>query len=164
LFIDEGGYGHWALDGCAEIIPELLSQIPDVDHLFCACGTGATLAGLSKGVAFLDDASYLQLHGVPVLKNAAYLQDQIRQLRPDSVYQWHDDYHFGGYAKYNTSLYSFVKDFCSKTGILIEPIYTGKVCYAVADLLKKGYFDAGSNIVILHTGGLTGLIGQHEKF
>lgn len=164
LCIDEGGYGQWAVNGCAELIPELLNQLPRVDHLFCACGTGATLAGLSKGIAQCEEAANLQLQAVPVLKNAAYLHDQILQLHAESVYHWHDDYHFGGYAKYNTALTSFVKDFCSKTGILIEPIYTGKVCYAVADLLQKGYFDVGCNIVILHTGGLTGLIGQHDKF
>ena len=40
-------------------------------------------------------------------------------------------YHFGGYAKINEELIKFIKGFEEKTGITIEPIYTGKMLYGI---------------------------------
>lgn len=188
-FIDEGGFGPHAMSGCSEIISELLMPVdgaarseahgeapPRVyEHIFCACGTGATLAGLAKGLeenARVDigwqkhggKRSPTKLHGVPVLKNADFVADQVRELYPPANFEWHNAYHFGGYAKSTPALDHFIRDFCSRTGILIEPVYTGKLCYAVFDLIKQGKFRHGDRILILHSGGLTGLLGMHQRF
>lgn len=187
-FIDEGGYGSHAVTGCAEIIGELLPQAKEVSrddrdnhtllryHIFCACGTGATLAGLSTGIQEISTSNAegmldqdiadptIILHGVPVLKNADFVQRQIFQLHPQAKFEWHDHYHFGGYAKSNSELDGFVRDFCSGTGVLIEPVYTGKLFYAVFDLIRQGYFTEGDRLFILHSGGLTGILGAHERF
>ncbi len=160
-FIDEGGYSRFAVRGCAAIIGELDTPY---DHIFCACGTGATAAGLARGIA--DRQLSTQLHGVPVLKNGGFLQDDIARLVPglpaDAI-QLHTDYHFGGYAKHTEALLRFVARFSSATGILIEPVYTGKLCYALVDLAERRFFKKGDRILLLHTGGLTGILGMHEE-
>lgn len=159
FFIDEGGYSLEAAKGCEEIVSELKEPY---DHLFAACGTGATLAGLAKGASIYQNT--MKIHGVPVLKGGGFIRDAIQTLYPEIDAELHLDYHFGGYAKTKPELIDFIKSFCKETGILIEPIYTGKLFYAVMDLIEKDYFKAGERILIVHSGGLTGFLGQYDRF
>ena len=65
-----------------------------------------------------------------------------------------DEYHFGGYAKYNDELIHFMNTFYKEEQIPTDFVYTAKMMYAITDKLKSGYFKKGSNILCLHTGGL----------
>jgi len=160
MVIHEGGYGPLALDGCAEIWDELVHAY---DHLILACGTGTTLAGLQKGK--VERQLQTQLHGVPVLKGGTFIREEINHLavKADDILL-HLDYHFGGYAKCKPELLTYIQNFVSSTGILIEPTYTGKLFFAVDNLIEKDYFTPNDNILLIHTGGITGLLGHHEKF
>lgn len=159
-FIDEGGTSDLAAKGVSELVDEL----PDTyDHIFCACGTGTTAAGIINGLAEHNIQS--EFHGIPVLKNGDFLRKDInRYLYNSADYQLHKDYHFGGYGKTTPELINFIKEFVASTGILIEPIYTGKMLYAIHDLASKNYFIPGSKILAIHTGGLWGLLGMKDKF
>ena len=66
------------------------------------------------------------------------------------------DYHFGGYAKKTNALISFMNDWYKATGIPTDFVYTGKLFYAVYDLLEQKYFSPESKILIIHSGGLQG--------
>jgi 1-aminocyclopropane-1-carboxylate deaminase len=41
-------------------------------------------------------------------------------------------------------------------GIPTDFVYTGKLFYALADLLQRCYFEPGSRVLLLHSGGLQG--------
>ncbi len=160
-FIDEGGFAVEGMQGCAEMIDELALVY---DHIFCACGTGTTLAGLYKGINSKGLGS--QLHGIPVLAGGEFIRSSIAEWCPDTAPEniiLHTDYHFGGYAKTSAELNNFIKAFCAQTGMMIEPVYTGKLFYGVSDLAANGYFHAGEKILIIHTGGLTGFLGMHDR-
>lgn len=160
-FIDEGGYGIAGTKGCAEIIDELPRAY---DHIFCACGTGTTIAGLYHGCA--RKRLETQLHGVAVLAGGDFISGAVRALYPELQLDRltsHTTYHFGGYAKTSPKLNAFIRHFTAQTGILIEPVYTGKLLYAVFDLAEQNYFSAGDRILLIHTGGLTGMLGLHEQ-
>lgn len=160
FFIDEGGASAEAAKGCSELINELTETY---DHLFCACGTGTTAAGIINGI----NANHLstEFHAVPVLKNGDFMAAEIDKLLiTPANYQLHTEYHFGGYGKTSNELISFIKEFTAKTGILIEPVYTGKMLYAVYDLAAKNYFKPGSRILAIHSGGIWGLLGMKDKF
>jgi len=160
-FIDEGGYGMLAAKGCEEIIAELQQEY---DHIFCACGTGTTIAGLAN--ALTKRPLKTVLHGIPVLKNGDFIRQEVEQLsgqKPTTI-QLHLDYHFGGYAKIKPELIRFTKEFVRQTGIMIEPTYSGKLFYGVMDLIENDYFNSNDKILIIHTGGLTGFLGVYEKF
>ena len=160
LFIDEGGASAEAAQGCSELVDELMDSY---HHLFCACGTGTTAAGIINGL----NNNYLEteLHAIPVFKNGGFMAAEIdKYLIKPSVYQLHTDYHFGGYAKTTPTLISFVQQFIASTGILIEPVYTGKMLYAIFDLAAKDHFKPGSKILAVHTGGIWGLLGMKDKF
>jgi len=159
-FIDEGGSGKLAAKGCAELIDELAGGY---DHIFCAAGTGTTVAGLALGMATGSPSS--QLHVVPVLKGGDFIREEMVLLdAPVDHTTLHTDYHFGGYAKTKPPLIDFIKDFVSLTGIMIEPTYTGKAMYALHDLIGQDYFKPNSRILFIHTGGLTGFLGMMAKF
>jgi 1-aminocyclopropane-1-carboxylate deaminase/D-cysteine desulfhydrase-like pyridoxal-dependent ACC family enzyme len=160
FFINEGGASALAAKGCSELIDELSETY---DHIFCACGTGTTAAGIINGLS--EKKLLTQFHGVPVLKNGEFLRTEIDNFleRPVS-YHLHTDYHFGGYGKVNDELIRFIKQFVAGTGILIEPVYTGKMLYALYDLTAKNHFKPGSRILAIHTGGIWGLLGMKDKF
>jgi 1-aminocyclopropane-1-carboxylate deaminase/D-cysteine desulfhydrase-like pyridoxal-dependent ACC family enzyme len=49
-----------------------------------------------------------------------------------------------------------MNSFYEQTGIPTDFVYTGKLCYAVTDMVKKNYFPAGSRLLLIHSGGLQG--------
>lgn len=160
FFIDEGGACAEAAKGCSELIAELATSY---DHIFCACGTGTTAAGIINGITQHNLPT--RFNAVPVFKNGGFMKTEIgRYLSANVDYDLQLDYHFGGYAKTTPELIAFVKTFIAKTGILIEPVYTGKMLYAVYDLIAKDHFKPGTKILAIHTGGLLGLMGMKEKF
>ena len=160
FFIDEGGASIEGAQGCAELINELTEPY---DNIFCACGTGTTAAGIINGLQ--KHKLTTEFNAVPVFKNGGFIKDEIdKYLINPTNYHLHTDYHFGGYAKTDKELISFIKRFVTDTGILIEPVYTGKMLYAIYDLAAKGHFKPGSTILAIHTGGLLGLLGMKDKF
>ncbi|BAU53191.1 1-aminocyclopropane-1-carboxylate deaminase/D-cysteine desulfhydrase [Mucilaginibacter gotjawali] len=160
IFIDEGGASPEGAKGCSELVNELPQTY---HHIFCACGTGTTAAGIINGIHQHNLPT--QFHAVPVLKNGDFMKVEINKLlAPPVNFELHTEYHFGGYGKTNDELIDFIKQFVAETGILIEPVYTGKMLYAVYDLAAKGYFKPGENILAIHSGGIWGLLGMKEKF
>ncbi|MGI4729347.1 MAG: 1-aminocyclopropane-1-carboxylate deaminase/D-cysteine desulfhydrase [Janthinobacterium lividum] len=160
FFVDEGGASALAALGCSELVDELPEKY---DHLFCACGTGTTAAGIINGLT--NNNLSTQFHAVPVLKNAGWMQQEIEKyvLKTASFIN-HTNYDFGGYAKTTPELLAFIQQFIAKTGILIDPVYTGKMLFAIYDLAKKNHFKSGSKILAVHTGGTFGLLGMKDKF
>ena len=157
IFIDEGGAGELGVKGCEELVPELQEHY---DHIFCAAGTGTTAAGIIKSIE--DKKVYSQVHVIPVLKAGSFLRPEIEKYT-GQTFEMHLDYSFGGYAKPAPELLIFIQNFCKSTGILIEPVYTGKMFFALFDLIKKDSFSPGSKILAIHTGGLTGILGMSAK-
>ena len=159
-FVNEGGASKEAVIGCAEIIEELKGEF---DHIFCAAGTGTTAAGLLKGINELQLQTIL--HVIPVLKGGHFIKEEIATYESNlSKLQLHFDYHFGGYAKTTAELITFIQNFTSSTGILLDPIYTSKTCYAIFDLIDKGIINKDAKILMLHTGGIFGILGKIDRF
>ena len=156
--IPEGGSNSLALKGVAEVIGELTQQTSEPTHIISACGTGGTLAGLIEGV---NKANWnTQVIGIPVLKGAEFLVDDIAKLTIHNRFvQWklYHDYHAGGYAKLNDErMIDFARNFIKNNKIDLDKIYTIKSFYAAYDMIEKGIIPASSKVVILHTGGLQG--------
>jgi 1-aminocyclopropane-1-carboxylate deaminase len=159
-FIDEGGSGEEAELGCREIISELSETY---DYIFCAAGTGTTSAGIINAINIAKLETTFMM--IPVLKGGAFLKDDIEPLlihKPN--YHILDQYHFGGYAKTTPELIQFIKDFTTKTGILLDPVYTGKSMYAIKDLAQQDFFKPNSKVLMIHTGGIFGILGMLDKF
>ena len=149
-WIPEGGAQTLALLGVAELVKEITMPY---DWLCVPCGTGTTLAGLISATP--ENSSLL---GFAALKNASFLNADVSFLLKQSKSNWQInlDYHFGGFASTTPKLLNFMSAFETKTAIQLEPIYTGKMMYALYDLISKGYFKAGQRLIAVHTGGLQG--------
>ena len=159
FYIEEGGAGQEAVAGCVELVDELTESY---DHIFCASGTGTTAAGILKGIQLQNLSS--TLHAVSALKNGEFLHEEIARYSDHSPsFCLHTDYHFGGYAKTKPELLQFMQHFSASTGILLDPVYTGKMLFAVYDLVRRDYFSPGSKILAIHTGGLLGLLGMTKQ-
>lgn len=144
VIIPEGGSNSLAVKGAEEInddIPE------EVDEIFCAVGTGATVAGISRRLR-----SHQRIKAVAVLKGGQFLEKGIAKLGGDlSKIDLLYDFHFGGYAKSTPELDVFCQRFTSETSIPIEPVYTGKCFFAACQYLEKF---PQKNILCIHSGGL----------
>ena len=152
--IAEGGSNALAVKGCAEIIADIDQSF---DVIACACGTAGTLSGLIAGLH-----GERQALGVAVLKGAVFLNDEVKALLAASGLPQFDnwrielDYHFGGYAKTEPGLLEFMRRFETAYAIPLEQVYTGKLMFALFDLIGKGAFARGTTLLVLHSGGLQG--------
>ena len=162
--LPEGGTNELALAGCAELVAEIRQYVA-FDALAVAVGTGGTLAGLLTGLAGEHHAV-----GVAALKNGGFLRDEVDALTEQAAakvftnYTLQTDYHGGGYAKYSAELMEFIKQFRTRHGVLLDPIYTGKLLLGVLNMIGNGYFQRGSTVVAIHTGGLQAWAGWEARF
>ena len=162
--LPEGGTNELAFKGCAEIVTEIVEEISP-NYIFTCCGTGGTITGIIQGCANLPIA----VRGVAALKGN-FLTTDIKQFLSKSTTPYtkdwsiFEDYHFGGYAKFKPALIDFINQFKSQYDIALDPIYTGKLLFGIFDLLSNGYFEKGSTIVAVHTGGLQGIEGFNKRY
>lgn len=152
--IPEGGTNCLAIEGCKEI---LTKQDTDFNYICSAIGTGGTIAGLINA-----SQNNQKIIGFPALKGS-FLKDEIAKFTTKTNWTITADYHFGGYAKYNEILICFINEFKAQTGILLDPIYTGKMLYGVLEMIKNDKFKKGTKILAIHTGGIQGILGFNEK-
>lgn len=146
--VPEGGTTKFAINGFKEMVNEVKIEDP---IYFVPCGSGGTIAGINANLNGKEI-----VYGVNVLKGTeSDLEELIKSFSENLNYSIVSDYHFGGYAKYNEDLISFMKWFENEFKIEIESVYSGKMFYAFFDLVKKSKFKK-SNIVLIHTGGLQG--------
>lgn len=150
IIIPEGGSQSAALNGIATMIEEILTPFTS---LLVPVASGATLAGVASALGDTQQAI-----GIGVLKGEGYLESLVERLLPVPRSNWHvnHDFHFGGYAKRPAALREFCEAFSSECDIPVEPVYSGKLFYALKSLVENRYFAPGSTIVAVHTGGLQG--------
>lgn len=152
--IPEGGANAQGIQGCMEIVSELKETY---DYYIVAQGTCTTSLGL-----LLSIPERAKLIVVPVLKGFDVLKEMRALLNDDDLFDAHqskliiwDEYHHGGYGKSSTALDSFISEFHSMNSFNIEPVYTGKVFYALNDVLsKEKELFLGKRVLVVHTGGV----------
>ena len=152
--LPEGGTNDLAVVGCEEILNENDDKF---DYVCVSVGTGGTICGLINK-AF----NHQSILGFPALKGD-FLQEVICQNTKKNNWKLVLDYHFGGYGKVNSELIDFINNFYKNTSIPLDAIYTGKLVYGVIDLINKNYFPKNSKILIIHTGGIQGIIGMNIR-
>ncbi len=162
--LPEGGANDLAMKGCREIVREVRAELPDgFDYLAVSIGTGGTFGGVLKETVIQPGGKVL---GFPALKGnfwdtqlAPYINNS-----PTNRFQLYPHYHQGGFARWTPKLVDFIRRFYREEGILLDPLYTGKVMLGLYDLIIHGAFPSGSTIVAVHTGGLQGWGGFPEQF
>jgi 1-aminocyclopropane-1-carboxylate deaminase len=149
--ISEGGYGILGAKGASTILSNI--NMSSFSHLICAVGTGTMFAGLIN--ADTDQTRHI---GISSMKNNFDLEKEIEPLIVDKSKNWKLIHGFdhGGFAKHSPSLIEFMNAFHLQTGIPTDIVYTGKMCFAVNKLAKEDYYKRGSELLLVHSGGLQG--------
>ena len=146
--------------GCGE---ELLRQFSEqdlkVDHIVTATGSAGTHGGLAVGLR--ASGSDLPILGIGVNAPQDVQEERVYDLacetaeligkpgcvsREDIIADC--DYIGPGYGE--------------PTGLLFDPVYSGKALAGMIDYVRQGRFGSGERIVFLHTGGAAGLFAYAD--
>jgi 1-aminocyclopropane-1-carboxylate deaminase len=152
ILIPDGGYHPLGAMGAAEINDIFNKSSPT--HICTAVGTATTLGGLS-----ISSSPTQKIIGIPVLKGLNDIKERLQFVtnhRSIDNVEIFNEYHFGGYAKKTSELIDFMNQLYRTNQIPTDFVYTGKMMFAIMDKIKKNYFQKGSKIMCIHTGGLQG--------
>jgi len=160
FIIPEGGSSQLAVQGCVRLADEI-NLIHTSDVITVACGTGATFAGIVCGLNEKQTAI-----GYSALKDHSLAQRVDSFIAKEGCQ--HHQYKiqqsdFGGFARLNKAVLEFVLDWLDVTGILLDPVYTSKMCMRLMQQIELGEFQAGTSITIIHSGGLQGWRGMEKR-
>ena len=181
LVIPEGGDNAAGFAGCRELGRSIAALEGGWDVLALACGTGTTLAGLVAGsgafvlgVAALRDAAGITARAAAHLARARADPDGCGQLPagPDSSghglapatdpgarFRVLERFAGRGFARVDAELAGFMAEFTARSGVPLDPVYTGKLFLGLHTLVGEGRFPPGTRVLALHTGGLQGARG-----
>lgn len=150
---------------CAvELSVQLEEQHVSPTCIVTAIGSGSTLAGLALGNKILD-AQY-QTCGISIRrsreelltliteksKEAAELLGLEAAVSPEDVFI-EDGYVAPGYGIITDKEREAIRLAARTEGLMLDPVYTGKMMAGVTDLIRQGHFGPEDTIVFLHTGG-----------
>ena len=152
--LPEGGSNGLAVKGCEEILTQ---KDQAFDIICCAVGTGGTIAGLIN--ASLPSQKII---GFPALKGG-FLNEDICKFATQSNWELWDNYHFGGYAKVDSKLITFMNHFKATYNIPLDPVYTAKMMYGIFEAIQTGRISKEAKVLAIHTGGLQGIKGMNLK-
>jgi D-cysteine desulfhydrase family pyridoxal phosphate-dependent enzyme len=139
-----------------------------VDGIVHATGSGGTQAGLAVGARALDPA--MRVVGISVSDEKETFARTVLEVcgqteraldlrlgltREDIIVL--DDYLQDGYGVVNKHVSDAVRTLFQKEGVVLDPVYTAKAWIGLRDLVRKGYFQPGENIIFFHTGGTPAL-------
>ncbi len=158
-----GSTGLGAL-GYVKAMEELSAQLEnDNVQIIVGVGSCGTFAGIILGAEiFLPNA---KVFGISVSRTTEAIKLRTLELIQESTelinfkiddnisVECYDDYH-NEYGIITESGKQAINDTANLEGILLDPIYTGKVMAGLIDLTKKNIIDKNIPVVFIHTGGL----------
>ena len=147
-----------------------------IDHLVHATGSAGTQAGLVVGMQAMNAG--IPVYGVSVRAPKAKQEENVfglaqrtldfmglaQSLVPRDSVVANSDYVGDGYGLPTDSMVEAVKMLANYEGILLDPVYSGKGFAGLIDLIRKGHFKKGENVVFLHTGGSVSLFAYPKTF
>lgn len=161
---------------CAnEIVTQTFEQGININSVVCVSGSGGMHAGLIAG--FAGTQSNIPVVGINVSRGKAEQEEKVYQLVNETsahlgvqhplsatAVTCFDEYVGEGYAIPTPEMVEAVQLFAKTEGLLLDPVYTGKAAAGLIDLIRKGYFKKGENILFVHSGGAPGLYANTEIF
>lgn len=175
--IPEGGSNGLGAFGYVEAIAEIRQQLDaglgpgrgaEFDAVVHACGSGGTAAGVALGIgkwgvarraiafAVCDDIRYFSEQIAAIIQDARGREPSLPEPGRWSV---EDAWKGPAYGIASDEQKSFIVEVCRKTGLVLDPVYTGKALFGLSRLEPKP-----NRALFLHTGGLPGLLAEGETF
>ena len=152
LVVPEGGTNENAVEGIQYMLND---ETKEFDYICSAVGTGGTVSGLSKFAQ-----PHQKIIGFKAVKDNS-LENRIKNLSKKDNFILIDASD-GGFGKITDENVRFINEFYQYFGIVLEPVYTGKMLRKIFEMIADDYFPANSKILAFHTGGLQGIVGANE--
>lgn len=160
-----GALGYVA---CAEeLLAQTFEQGLKLDHVVCASGSAGTHAGLLTGL--IGNNARIPVTGINVRRPRAEQEKNVHTLAIDVAKLLDipaptretvvalDDWVGPGYSLPTPEMIDAVRTLARLEGVLLDPVYTGKAMAGLIDLVRRGTFKRGENVLFLHTGGAPAL-------
>jgi D-cysteine desulfhydrase len=133
-----------------------------------ACGSGGTAAGTALGARHYGVAA--QVDAIAVTQTTQYFKQQTDRIiiearardprlgatAPLTIY---DQFRGPAYAVASAEQLRFMVEVTRKTGIVLDPVYTGKALFGLANLAERP-----PRVLFIHTGGLPGALADAGQF
>jgi D-cysteine desulfhydrase family pyridoxal phosphate-dependent enzyme len=160
--------------GYVTAFEEFISQGVQVDWIVAASSSAGTQAGLALGARrsgwrgrvlgiSIDHPQTELQHQVADLANrAAERLGDSQRIAPSEVLV-NDDYTGAGYGVMTQAEVEAARLFARLEGLLLDPVYTARAAAAMIDLIRKGFFKAGTTILFWHTGGTPALFADEYR-
>jgi D-cysteine desulfhydrase len=157
---------------------------PSLDHIVFACGSGGTATGIALGIALAHDAlgtpasRMPHVHAIGVCddpdtfyRDIADISDKMGLTLPSGMstedfIRQHLTVYQGkglGYAMATDEELDFVSEFAQTTGVVLDPVYSGKALYNFMKLVEQDSTFCDQNILFWHTGGALGLFEKSDE-
>jgi 1-aminocyclopropane-1-carboxylate deaminase len=153
-WINEGGYGINGAKGAADIL-SFTKDKNSYSHIVCAVGTGTMMSGIVQSAA-----PHQHVIGISAMKGNFALHEKVKHLLNEDDknknFQIIHDYHFGGYAKHPKELLHFMNEIWLQHQLATDIVYTAKTFFAIMQMILNNTIPAGSNVLMIHSGGLQG--------
>jgi D-cysteine desulfhydrase len=143
------------------------------DVVVHACGSGGTAAGIALGAAqhrvaanvrafaVCDDEAYFTKKVTELVEEAHALVDDLPWSPPFTI----DDSARGpAYGVATPEQRAFIVDVARLSGVVLDPVYTGKAFFGLARAIRVGAIPLGARVLFVHTGGLPGLLAEPDTF
>ncbi|MHA5066558.1 D-cysteate sulfo-lyase [Cetobacterium somerae] len=159
---------------CAqEIMDQLFDLGINIDHMICPSGSAGTHAGIVAGMTGIN--ANIPITGVSVNRSKEIQTDAVWNLAKATaervgvhneitrdLVQVTDEYVGPGYSLPSDEMVEAVQLLARTEGILLDPVYTGKVMAGLIGMIREGKFKKEDNILFLHTGGSPALYAYTE--
>jgi L-cysteate sulfo-lyase len=177
--VPDGGSSPVGALGYVSCAQELAQQAAgvglDIDCVVHGTGSAGTQAGLVVGLQ--TDGPRVPVLGISVrqprhaqeekvfdlARQTADLLDMPGEIGREQIVVT-SDYVGAGYGVPSPGTMEALQLFARHEGLLLDPVYSGKAAAGLIDLVRRGHFKRGQNIVFLHTGGTVALYSYTEGF
>ncbi len=164
-------YGGLGYVGFAEEVREQEAEMQvRFDYIVVCTVTGSTHAGMLVG--FANDGRARNVIGIDasatpeqtrsqvleIARNTADLVELGREITADDVIL-REDYAYPAYGIPSEETNEAIRLCARKEGMMTDPVYEGKSMQGLIDLVRKGFFPDGSNVLYAHLGGVPAING-----
>ena len=152
---------------CWEVLRQMFDMNLQIDHIVVTSGSAGTHGGLLVGMKALSGG--IPITGISISRTADLQKEAVYDLSVktakflgtaepnlDDVIVY-GDYVGEGYSLPTDGMVNAVKLLAETEALLLDPVYTGKTMHGLIDLVEKGVFKKGENVMFIHTGGSTAL-------
>ena len=145
------------------------------DYIIVCVVTGSTQGGMIVGFAADDRAD--RVIGIDasgtleqtraqvrqIIDNTAELVELGRKIRDDEIVI-KPDYAYPAYGVPSAETSDAIRFAARTEAMITDPVYEGKSMQGMVDLVKKGFFPEGSNVLYAHLGGTPALNGYSYTY